>query len=53
MFSENLINKLQIYFTKRSGKEITKEEAESYLNSYADYFMIVREFNNKNTNAKH
>lgn len=40
MFSEELIKKAKDYFSKRFQREISDEEANQYLNSLADLFLI-------------
>jgi len=43
MFSDNLVNRLKSYFRVNYDKEIINEEAQEYLNSFADLFDLFSE----------
>lgn len=45
MFSENLINQTRAYFNNRFGYEISVSEAEEYLDSLADLYLVFSDLN--------
>jgi hypothetical protein len=40
-FSSDLIDRIIAYFANGRGAEITKEQAEEYLNSLADLYLVM------------
>ena len=40
-FSLDLIQRLQKYFADKYGKNLTREEAEEYLDSFADFYFAI------------
>jgi len=40
-FSQNLIDRFSAYFKEKYGISLTYEQAESYLDSLADFFIWV------------
>lgn len=42
-FSPQLLSRCKTYFQERCGQEVTKEEAESYLDSLGDFYAICKE----------
>lgn len=40
-FSPDLLQRIQRYFADKYGKVLTREEAEEYLDSFADFFFAI------------
>ena len=47
-FSQNLINRLIIYIEEKHRISLTLEQAESYLNSLADFFIWLNKRREEN-----
>lgn len=45
MFSEELKEKLIAYFLKKYGVDVSKEEAEEYLDSIAGFYLALAKDN--------
>lgn len=50
-FSKTLKNKAIAYFEQRHGLELSDEQVEAYLNSYAQLYMNISEGSGRNGEA--